>query len=110
MQTKLYKVREGFSIRLPDKPELYLAGGVIELDPQIAVQYHQLEPLSDDDQAAFEAANATAAAEAVERDIAADELRKESALRDVNFAADQLKQAKAQVADVKADIASSKTA
>lgn len=108
MQTKLYKVREGFSIRLPGKPELYLAGGVIELDPAVAALYHQLEPLSDEDQSAFEAANATAAAEAVERDIAADELRKESALREVTIAADQLKQAKSQVADVKADIASNK--
>lgn len=104
MQTKLYKVREGFSIRLPNKPELYLAGGVIELDPQIAVHHHQLEPLSDVDQSAFEAANAAAATEAVERDIAADDLRKASALRDVTLAADQLKQAKSQV------IASSKNA
>jgi len=104
MENKLYKVREGFSIRLPDKPELYLAGGFIELDPKIASQYHQLEPISSDDQAALESANAAAAAEEVERGIQADILRKQSAERDLAIANELAKQAKLTVADAKYDI------
>lgn len=104
MEKKLYKVREGFSIRLRNHPELYLAGGVVELETDIASQHHQLEPISSDHQVALELANAAAAAEAVDSGIRADILRKQSAERDLSIANELTKQAKLTVADAKYDI------
>lgn len=76
MGKKFYTVREGFSVKLPDRPDVYVAGGVLELDEEVAKQHaHKLEPISDDAQKAFDHERAAAAEEAVRRDTAADEAR-----------------------------------
>lgn len=79
MDKKFYSVREGFSVKIPGCADVFIAGGVIELDDETAVLHvHKLEPLSDEQRAAFDAERADAADVATLRDIEADEARKKA--------------------------------
>jgi hypothetical protein len=94
--SKIYGVREGFSVKLPDRPEVYLAGGVIELDDATAeLHKHKLEPLSEEAQKAFDDERAKAADEAALRDLEADQARQASLDADAAAAKEAAKQAAA---------------
>lgn len=92
--SKFYSVREGFSVRLPDRPEVYMAGGVIELDDATAeLHKHKLEPLSRDKQEAFDEERAKAADDAAVRDQQADQARQTALDADAAIAAETARQA-----------------
>lgn len=94
MDKKFYAVRQGFSVKIPGCADVFIAGGVIELDDATAALHvHKIEPLSAEQQAAFDAERADAADAATMRDIEADEANKRAleaeakALKDVARAA-----------------------
>jgi hypothetical protein len=76
MGTKLYSIRQGFSLRTPEG-EVFLGGGVVELgDEDAALHAHKIEELTGDKQKEFFDAREEAASQAVFADLEADEKRK----------------------------------
>lgn len=93
--SKLYIIREGFSLRT-ETSDVFLGGGVIELtDAQYADNAHKLEPVSAERQVAFDADRAAAAHAQAALDAEADARRQAALDADAAFAAQQAKDAKA---------------
>jgi hypothetical protein len=104
---KLYHIREGFSVKLSGG-EVFLGGGVIELEDDIAAQHALRIELADDDMQAKYAQDCGVEALAlVERDIAADTENKRVADEAAAFAKLNAKQAGADAAEAKSALDSS---
>lgn len=102
---KIYAIREGFSVRMNGNPEVYLGGGVVELDDaDAAAHIHKLDELTHERQAELDAERAAAAELQVQRDLDAEQKRQIAVDQEAAIQKELAKQAAAEAVKAKGDV------